>query len=294
MIRFHLSLHRSSCALSSLLRRFRIASHRMLPLAIAIAYASLILGVVTFKLVAPLNNFLKYGKCYDTKLVAADNRFLQPLLSLTVPKSYFQHFYVVFALLMLLVVLFPNQEPHGHLERSNQPLITYILFAQALRRWYECTYIMQPNAKSRMNLAHYILGILFYVITALNCYLGLSASQELHLGPTSIVLTACYVLAAYDQFKNHSHLALLKKYSIPSRGMFRLVACPHYLDEIVIYVSVALLAATSQHTCIALNFSLAALFVAINLSISSRESHAYYMRFGPEYQVKWSIVPGFV
>lgn len=145
-----------------------------------------------------------------------------------------------------------------------------------------------------MNIAHYALGLVFYSLISINCYLGLTVSKNWHFSALESVLVAVYIITAYDQFQNHKHLALLKKYSMPSRGLFLMVACAHYFDEIVIYSIVAALALKEEARLVDINFGLAAVFVAVNLSISSRETHEYYKRFGTKYKAKWSIIPGLV
>lgn len=268
---------------------------QLLALAISVAYVGLIFGVLIVKLVTPLNNFLKYGKCYNSKAIANENWILQSLLQLTVPKYYFKHFYVVFSISMLLIVSFPRKNSHhSPAKHNNYTIITYILLAQALRRLYESIYVLKPSQFSRMNIAHYALGLVFYSLTSINCYLSLTISRGLHFSVLDTFLVAVYMITAYDQFQNHKHLALLKKYSMPTRGLFLMVACAHYLDEIVIYFIVAALALKNEPNLVDVNFGLAALFVAVNLCISSRESHEYYKRLGTEYKAKWSIIPKLV
>ena len=268
---------------------------QLLALAISVAYVGLICGVLIVKFVTPLNNFLKYGKCYNSKAIANENWILQRFLHLTVPKYFFWHFYVLFSASMLLIVSFPRRNSHYSLAKhNNYTIITCILLAQALRRLSESIYVLKPNQLSRMNIAHYTLGLVFYSLMSINCYLGLTVSKGLQFSVLDTILITVYIITAYDQFLNHKHLALLKKYSMPTRGLFLMVACAHYLDEIVIYTIVAALALKNQPNLVDVNFGLAALFVAVNLSISSRESHEYYKRFGTEYKAKWSIVPRLV
>lgn len=254
-------------------------------------FLGLICGVIVIKMVTPLNSLLKYGKCYDHKANEKENWILRYALELTVPKYYFQHFYIVFSTCMILVLAFPQQVHFSSAKQNRQSIVAFILMAQAFRRLYETTFIMKANKDSRMNIAHYALGLLFYLLVSLTCYLQLCSPRITSLSSIEIMLVGGYILAAFDQYRSHKHLALLKKYSLPTKGMFNVVACPHYLDEILIYTIVAVLAATCEPTLTDVNYSLAALFVAVNLSVSSRESYRYYQTFKDKYNTKWSIIP---
>ena len=103
-----------------------------------------------------------------------------------------------------------------------------------------------------------------------------------------------FLWASYHQYKCHSILADIRSTTttcsqhplekgkplgsasktlgvgIPEGDWFRLVSCPHYTAEIIIYGSLLLLQAGSVGTV------LPCLFVGIVLSLSARQMHSWY------------------
>jgi 3-oxo-5-alpha-steroid 4-dehydrogenase 3 len=81
-------------------------------------------------------------------------------------------------------------------------------------------------------------------------------------------------------------------YKVPSKGWFHFVSCPHYLAEILIYLSFAPVLYSSKnygsHKAAAL-----VLWVATNLTVSAIKSHDWYLLQYPEYALlrRKAIVP---
>ena len=158
-----------------------------------------------------------------------------------------------------------------------------------------------------MWIAHYLVGLLFYL------FLGLSALVEgrdtlldhhhhnntrqsshtfslsqIHLPPPSFRTTLTlpiFIFASSLQHDAHAYLASLPKYTLPPQHthlLFAFCLCPHYLCEIIIYLTLTFMAAPSGHI---INHTMAsvALFVLVNLGVSAHSSGKWYVSvFGKE------------
>lgn len=101
-----------------------------------------------------------------------------------------------------------------------------------------------------------------------------------------------FFFAWVSQYRCHKHLAGLKKYSLPQKGMFRHLISPHYTCECLIYLSLALVAAPEEHLCNQTLLS-ALFFVAVNLGVTARGTKSWYIdKFGPDKVAsKWVMIP---
>lgn len=94
------------------------------------------------------------------------------------------------------------------------------------------------------------------------------------------------------QYRCHEQLAALKKYSLPDRGMFRYLVCPHYTCECMIYLSLAIIAAPEGQWW---NKTLVSvlMFVAVNLGVTAHGTKNWYMaKFERDRVVrKWNMIP---
>jgi 3-oxo-5-alpha-steroid 4-dehydrogenase 3 / polyprenol reductase len=90
----------------------------------------------------------------------------------------------------------------------------------------------------------------------------------------------------YQQYKHHSLLANIRinkptttttttKYSLPTSGWFQYITCPHYLSEIIIYISFALLLEQEKY------------MVTISSSSSSSINYLYYYGYRHYLIVVW-------
>ena len=232
-------------------------------------------------------------------------RFIE---SLVVPKRFFWHFYVVGLLALGACVWLSPSHKHDY-----QTLVLVMMIAIHLsRRWLECLLVHAWRAESRMHLAGYCLGLLHYLLLPfVFCNVG-SCHDNDHAfdiaGTTAIAVSLVALLlnvwAQYQQHRHHVLLASLRRapatntttssrsvsspYSGPPRqAWFHFVACPHYLAEILIYASLVLAQPTTR--------SLALLvWVAVNLTVSARSNHAWYLANVPGYKERnlCIIVPG--
>lgn len=248
--------------------------------------------VLIAKLIPDLRQLIRYGKVGLQSSTAEPRSYFAKLVALVasvkVPKTWFAHFYIVFALLQWVQLLLM---PHA-VVNSNYLVVWILLTAQASRRLLESLFLTNWGSSSQMHISHYIVGLLFYVGISLLCYLGLSEGGSSEWEWLELRIVVAFVLFSFDQFQNHQHLALLVKYSVPTFRLFKVVSCAHYLDEIIIYLLVtseSLTRGAKSSTCYA--FVTAWTFAVVNLTVSSLETKAYYEIKFDNYDVEYAIVP---
>jgi 3-oxo-5-alpha-steroid 4-dehydrogenase 3 len=101
-----------------------------------------------------------------------------------------------------------------------------------------------------------------------------------------------FFLASGAQHDAHVHLASLEKYSLPQHPFFRIVLCPHYMAEVLIYAAIAVVAAPQGRV---VNATVAAgtAFVAVILGVAAGENKRWYQsKFGEKVRGRWALVPG--
>lgn len=112
------------------------------------------------------------------------------------------------------------------------------------------------------------------------------------ISPKTVVSTLVYLYAAISQYQCHKYLAGLKKYSLPNRGAFRFLICPHYTFECLLYLSMAVAGAPKGALC---NMTLICglLFVVSNLSVTAGTTRKWYIgKFGADaVKKRWNIIP---
>jgi hypothetical protein len=206
-------------------------------LAISPVYVLLSLVAISSRIVSFLGILASHGKTLTTT---------SDWWSIHVPKRSFTHFYL-FGLLSATILL------HAWNESILSPSWAEILlFVHLSRRLYECLYVHQFRPESQMNLAGYLLGIGHYLILPLG-FAGRSTRAD-----DNVLVFACCVWniwMQYEQYVHHRILAELRQqkptsrpaYSLPpNQRWFRWSLCPHYLAEIMIYASWAVLLAQQK------------------------------------------------
>ena len=208
--------------------------------------------------------------------------------SLVVPKRFFLHFYVVGV--MALATCIGLSPP-----RVYPTLVTSLLAIHLTRRLLECLYVHAWRAQSRMHLAGYGLGLLHYVHLPLVFVDVGSCRNDDHVYKLyqvkktvpRLVSVAALILNLWAQYQQHRHHVLLASlrqiqaatttstssvcYTGPPRqAWFQWVACPHYLAEILVYMSLVVLQPTTRSVALLL-------WVTVNLTVSARSSHAWYL-----------------
>ena len=247
-----------------------------------------------------------------------DRKFPRWLSTFQVPHSYFSHFYVVstisqaFWLYQLLshgaLLHYLCLGAQGHDEAPSmtieQVLLTWALLTiQGIRRLSE-TYALAKPSKASMWIGHWLLGIGFYV--------SLSMAIWVEGAPTlirerdivgKVVVTApslktlfsipLFLIASGIEHDCHAYLASLPKYSLPEHPIFKIFVCPHYVAEILIYVSLAIVSGP-RGALVNRTMLTTLVFVSTNLLITASNTKSWYEeRYGPDSVAqRWLILPG--
>lgn len=266
-------------------------------LLLAPTYSILSIAAVMSRKNALLKSMASHGK---TRKISS-NRWLE----IHVPKRYFGHFYVV-GLLSAAGVFYLAGEVQW---LSSSQLL---LFAHLSRRAYECWYIHRFQPHGTMHFAGYLLGVGHYGILPL-VFVGRSRGSV----PFALNALCCTgnLWVQYEQHMHHKILAGLRPigsaaknqdtaYRLPPKQRwFRWSLSPHYLAEIILYASWAILLSCEPSWSIELSrwysFHLPAgsvralellatqrhwflfLWVLTNLSVSSLNNRDWYRQKCP-------------
>lgn len=268
----------------------------MLSTVVLTYFLSVSVVILLTKAVPDLNKLLHYGK------VSQGQNFREPaeksglaklvdkVAQLTVPKTWFSHFYIVFASIQWLQLL---SDPKSVLRLSKFLAVWLLLTVQATRRLAESFALTNWGNKLRMHVSHYMVGLFYYLGMSLTCWLGLGSDKsEFQVGAVDLLILLSFMFFSIDQFQNHRHLALLVKYSVPKFRFFKLVSCAHYMDEIFIYLSVVLLLLV-HGPFDNVDFALLSswVFAVVNLSVSAIETWNYYKVKFDDYDVQYAVIP---
>ncbi|KAF2101832.1 hypothetical protein NA57DRAFT_73272 [Rhizodiscina lignyota] len=245
--------------------------------------------------------------------------FLDYFSTLTVPRSWFTHFYVasVASNLFWLYVIWTNSLPFRLLAESVDParpsmdkmqivILQMMMALQGCRRLYECV-AFRTNSDSRMWVGHYIMGMLFYLAVGVGVWIEgspclLGRRPELSFAHRSWFLAAFIctgvlaIRSMWLQHKLHRYLYNLRtrprgqansnvaqpKYSLPDYGPFKATFTPHYLVEMSTYGYLTFMAAPEGHWANK-TLSCALVLVVVNLGVTAIETREWYAkRFGEE------------
>lgn len=122
-----------------------------------------------------------------------------------------------------------------------------LLCVQTTRRLSECMTVHKFSSRPFSAILGF-LGQLYYILAALSLFCdsattARSASSQFRLLRLLIGL-GVFTYASLAQHTQHKILAktkpLVGKYGVPRGGLFEVVWCPHYLMEILIYISLVL------------------------------------------------------
>jgi len=148
-------------------------------------------------------------------------------------------------------------------------IVMSLMNIQCWRRLYECLYV-NVDTGSKMNILHYIVGLAHYFCCAFG-YISESPGfakhpelfqsiQWIHIEPRLTNVTIWQISAVVmfawawkHQLTTHQILADLKKscqvtHSVPHGDWFQYVSCPHYMAEIIIYLSLAIIMGQKHRT----------------------------------------------
>ncbi|KAK1722364.1 3-oxo-5-alpha-steroid 4-dehydrogenase [Colletotrichum acutatum] len=246
-----------------------------------------------------------------------------------IPHAWFMHFYVASVAgsafwawqyiqsgSFMAIISARQAASGGPYVSFEQAVLVWTLMAlQGTRRLYECLFVMRPGS-SKMWFVHWLLGLGFYLCMSVSVWVDGSGEDCHHplpdthspfpaalrqearpnleglLSPGVVAGTVAYLCGWSNQHKCHKHLASLKKYSLPERGLFRYLICPHYTCECLIYLGLAMIAAPKGHI---VNRTLmgALWFIVANLGTTADGTKQWYVqKFGAEKVAsKWRMIP---
>ncbi|KAF9813150.1 hypothetical protein SFRURICE_015639 [Spodoptera frugiperda] len=291
-----------------------------------LAFAVTFTGVI-------INNFEKYVPAFIIKgyrygsfaYQGSDANYLQVI---EIPKAYYRHFYLfstIFSATMLsymfvvyffgVTVSFPVHFALRMLLQENEPSVSVtaalvalsLLTVQCIRRLYE-TYYLQVFAKSsKMNLSHYLAGIIHYFA----CIIAVVGQAPLFCGQqsrdsikwndlrTTILAVPCtviFLITWYEQFQTNIIFANLRKdkksgevvteeHKIPHGRMFEYVSSPHRMCEIILYTVLLMLVPTKTFFCIYL-------WVLGNQIQTAIQAHEWYKKSFEKYPTnRYAVFP---
>ena len=294
-------------------------------LAIAPCYLMLTFCAVLTELMPSLHEIALHGK---TRLEFVNssyrsNRWL-------VEKRYFRHFYIMgllsFHFVIFLHYIIYKRYSMDAFENASNNLALILLWVHLWRRYYECLTVHEWRDGSKMHLAGYLLGMVYYLIlpfvfiTLPNGQVSKGNSQ---LNYYSGIFGMICIWSQLQQFRHHSMLAIQRAHSsgkmlyiLPHGCWFEYVSCPHYLAEILVYLSIVLIVRNrsgivsgplsdmlvweSPITELVKIFKVVEQFkpesllvwIIVNLCISARSSHRWYLKRFKDYpQNRSAIIP---
>jgi len=274
---------------------------------LTIAYWTIGCVSVILSLIVPqFEEMSLYGKLRDPKQIG-----------LTVPKSWFTHFYVIavsWSFLLLIASIYDkNLIMEGihfaisedsligihlctrtHLTEDRQTdLVALALFAvHACRRLYESVFLSVYSTAARMHISGYIIGTTFYV--AAPWTIIMDSGFLLEKSMTSFIYVIgipLFVIGSWKQHEAHAILAKLRErnneYRIPNGGWFSYVSSPHYLSEILLYAGLVFVVPFRSFRS---GFML--LFIVLNLYTSALRTHRWYhLKFEAYPKSRYAILP---
>ena len=248
--------------------------------------------ISNFKGMKFLHSLTRHGKSLDNDGGAATNQrapakeetssllsskvFMQLLNSpFYLSKSYFWSFYVVAVGAGLLVV---SQIPW-----VNPIAICYLI--HCIRRFLETVILFK--SKSKMNLIHLGMGLTFYPAIWVIIYNDGKFKASVNKSPFVWMISLfCFMMAQYGQYQCHLAMSRNRNRQIlPAFWMFRLVVCPNFALECLLYLSL--------FGCLQSMISFEALvFVVINQTMSAVDRQGSYKGTGgiPRYAIFYSFI----
>ena len=145
------------------------------------------------------------------------------------------------------------------------------------------------------------VGLLFYVMSILSpCIDELRLASHPPTPPSSppslpLIGLALFLAASWWQHTSHRTLASLRSpsstpphrsvYGVPTSGSFRVLVCPHYSAEMLIYLALCCIRWSALQ-------GLVLGWVGVNLTITARKTRQWYAQRWPhQQQRRWCIIP---
>mmetsp|Transcript_22081 Transcript_22081/g.48108 ORF Transcript_22081/g.48108 Transcript_22081/m.48108 type:complete len:350 (-) Transcript_22081:30-1079(-) len=249
-----------------------------------------------------------------------------------VNKRLFLHFYITGLLSSTALCMATYGREYPSVDNLLHNIPTYLLLMHLSRRLYECLYVHNFGC-GKMHIGGYLLGIIHYIFIPFvfiqedwcceaiddgkdNVFTQSASMAKIIFG------TGLCCFGQVEQYLHHEILAELRgakggkspsaaakssQYQLPAGRWFRYVSCPHYLAEILVYISFAILlhplkgvscdsvlahwehdgvhAAVEYASILRKHNHLILLaWVATNLAVSANSSHTWYLQhFGTKY-----------
>ncbi|XP_050298626.1 polyprenol reductase [Anthonomus grandis grandis] len=239
-------------------------------MAASVIMFSTVINLFESKLPNFFSQIFRYGK------FAAERK---SCLAIEVPKSWFKHFYYaaifeyMYAFgLVIAVYFFGLPVPEiikqildlvcgvnrvSFIPKHKVFISMYLMTMQVYRRYYDTQYISVYGEKSKMNLSHYLIGMIYYpgAAMAILCEAPLFANApdsinnaDIDLLSTSFsdILAVLIFLIAWkhqqictqilaDLRKNEKGDIVTHEYKLPQGDWFEYLSCPHQTAEIIMY-----------------------------------------------------------
>ncbi|KAJ2499804.1 hypothetical protein GGH96_003237 [Coemansia sp. RSA 1972] len=151
-------------------------------------------------------------------------------------------------------------------------------------RLKECVFD-QPTTDARMHVGQYAVGVVFYIATPFAIVADAYCAHSWQPVSLCVVSAAVilFVYASLHQWRCHRILFQLRRiklqrgtagsYALPSGDLFEYVSSPHYLCEILVYVSLWMATGFQAPTLLCV-----VIWTAVNLSITAHESQVWYRK----------------
>jgi len=162
----------------------------------------------------------------------------------------------------LLIAMTTDRDKSYSINKKCDLVMLMLLFTlHTLRRLYENLFVSVFSRKAKINLVQYIWGLLYYTLVPLTM---LSESREFSLElkfeifwtSSQFIGLFLFIFGCWLEFTTLSAFAEMRKkgaiqmesHGIPQAPIFKFVSCPHYLGEVIIYLSLWLIAANCCHS----------------------------------------------
>ncbi|RMZ76776.1 hypothetical protein DV737_g4652, partial [Chaetothyriales sp. CBS 132003] len=265
--------------------------------------------ILLVRLIPPLRDrFLHYGARETAQppgqgTATLLTHQLDQVAAIRVPHSAFWHFYAL-SIVCTSLSLVALVSQHGLLNLLPRG-------QERVRRLWECISLSRGRpSTSSMWIGHYLIGLAFYVFANLGIVLDHLHSlplltQAADVGGTSlasalgsVAQTAALVgfaVASWKQHAYHVYLASLKKYTLPTGGVFNVIVAPHYTAECAIYLALAILSAPIGRV-FNVTILCALSFVIVNLGTTADGTKQWmvvkFSESRAEIEKRWRMIPG--
>ncbi|KAL5598845.1 hypothetical protein BROUX41_003827 [Berkeleyomyces rouxiae] len=232
-----------------------------------------------------------------------------------VPHSWFTHFYIMITAANVFWIyqyysqgfimrFIATKEVQLSTEPKFVPLERILagmamLSFQGVRRLLECLFVLKHSPNSYMLSMHWFLTFFFYTSVSVAVWIEGSSTMLNPVYTSSpaaiariILITPIFLAFSYGQNHSHKHLASLKKYTLPTAGLFKYFVCPHYFCECMIYICFTVMTAPAGSMVNKTMLS-ALFFTAANLGVTSGSTRIWYQdKFGKDGVAKrWNMIP---